>query len=327
MLRRRRSWVTRAAAAVVAAVCAIGAAVPVAADAADDPVRIWTDATGPLFSATNLAPGDARTACLAISYQGRDDASLRMAASTSGGSLGSFLDLTIAVGVGGRYGDCSAFTGSQVYSGTLADFAARYADPSAGLALDGGASAPTGTVSIRVTVRMRDDDRAQGQVLESSFVWYAVGPFGESTPDDEPPDVEVPVTGPLPTAPPPSTGPTPATPAPVSPTPTPKPTASSSRSGVASPTQAGGPPSGSAAAQDRRRSIFERVVDSVYDSVKEAAPAVFKGARIPLYLLPLVLLFLLIQNEIDRRDPKLALAPAYADPDLPFDYDPTPAKA
>jgi hypothetical protein len=34
---------------------------------------------------------------------------------------------------------------------------------------------------------------------------------------------------------------------------------------------------------------------------------------------PLLGAFLLIQGRIDRRDPKLALAPAYADPDLTFD--------
>jgi hypothetical protein len=33
---------------------------------------------------------------------------------------------------------------------------------------------------------------------------------------------------------------------------------------------------------------------------------------------PLLGAFLLIQGRIDRRDPKLALAPAYADPDLTF---------
>ncbi len=38
----------------------------------------------------------------------------------------------------------------------------------------------------------------------------------------------------------------------------------------------------------------------------------------PLSLLLLVLGFLAIQNRIDRSDPKLALAPTFADPDLEF---------
>lgn len=87
----------------------------------------------------------------------------------------------------------------------------------------------------------------------------------------------------------------------------------------------GGPPRTSGG--EDRPALLQRVFDAVADGVIEATPAVLKGARIPLYLLPLVLLFLVIQNEIDRRDPKLALAPSYPDADLPFDYDPRTAPA
>jgi hypothetical protein len=38
----------------------------------------------------------------------------------------------------------------------------------------------------------------------------------------------------------------------------------------------------------------------------------------PLLLIILALLFLSIQDRIDRKDPKLALAPARPDPQLPF---------
>jgi hypothetical protein len=36
----------------------------------------------------------------------------------------------------------------------------------------------------------------------------------------------------------------------------------------------------------------------------------------------LLLLFLLLQDRIDRRDPKLALAPEHGEPDLPFERPP-----
>jgi hypothetical protein len=49
-----------------------------------------------------------------------------------------------------------------------------------------------------------------------------------------------------------------------------------------------------------------------------AAPALRGAAYTSLIILPLVLLFLLIQRVIDRRDPKLALAPSYGDPFLGF---------
>lgn len=48
--------------------------------------------------------------------------------------------------------------------------------------------------------------------------------------------------------------------------------------------------------------------------VEEAA----EGAAFPLLLVILVVLFLIIQNRIDRRDPKLAQAPVHAGEELEF---------
>jgi hypothetical protein len=77
-----------------------------------------------------------------------------------------------------------------------------------------------------------------------------------------------------------------------------------------------------------RTSLFKAIVDSIIEAVQTVAPSVIKGIRLPFGLLLAVLIFLLIQNWIDHRDPKLALAPSYADPDLSFDYrSPNPAKA
>jgi hypothetical protein len=45
-----------------------------------------------------------------------------------------------------------------------------------------------------------------------------------------------------------------------------------------------------------------------------ADDSVFPGA-----LLAIVMCFFAIQNRIDRNDPKLGLAPAFADPDLEFE--------
>ena len=39
---------------------------------------------------------------------------------------------------------------------------------------------------------------------------------------------------------------------------------------------------------------------------------------VPLALFVIVLLFLLVQNQIDRRDPKLAVLPSNAEPELTF---------
>lgn len=46
--------------------------------------------------------------------------------------------------------------------------------------------------------------------------------------------------------------------------------------------------------------------------------SVAEGTAFPFLLLLIVLLFLLVQHQIDKRDPKLALAPVYRDRDLRF---------
>ncbi len=64
------------------------------------------------------------------------------------------------------------------------------------------------------------------------------------------------------------------------------------------------------------------VVDAVRvvrDVVQESAAPVAKGVAWSAGTLPVLLLFLALQNKIDGRDPKLAQAPVFADPNLPFD--------
>jgi hypothetical protein len=53
--------------------------------------------------------------------------------------------------------------------------------------------------------------------------------------------------------------------------------------------------------------------------IARVAAEVGKRSAFPSALLVLVMAFLTLQNRIDRRDPKLALAPVHPTPDLPFD--------
>ena len=63
----------------------------------------------------------------------------------------------------------------------------------------------------------------------------------------------------------------------------------------------------------------EDFVDApVPDVIKDVAIGTFKRPTLPLALLAIVVLFLLAQNRIDRRDPKLAAAPVDAEPELDF---------
>jgi hypothetical protein len=48
------------------------------------------------------------------------------------------------------------------------------------------------------------------------------------------------------------------------------------------------------------------------------AKSAAKKSAIPVVLLGVVIAFLLVQHRVDRNDPKLALAPVFAEPDLAF---------
>ena len=54
------------------------------------------------------------------------------------------------------------------------------------------------------------------------------------------------------------------------------------------------------------------------DVVRDTVTATLKKPQLPLALLLVVVLFLLVQNRIDGRDPKLASAPIDGEPDLGF---------
>jgi hypothetical protein len=60
------------------------------------------------------------------------------------------------------------------------------------------------------------------------------------------------------------------------------------------------------------------------DAISELVAPVVQRTAFPLILLIVAGLFLLVQDRIDRRDPKLAHAPLHARPDLPFLPPPSP---
>lgn len=77
--------------------------------------------------------------------------------------------------------------------------------------------------------------------------------------------------------------------------------------------------SGAKALSSGARTLAHAVTSQVIAPVAAAAAPAVRGASLGLGgTAPLLGAFLLIQGRIDRRDPKLALAPAYADPDLTF---------
>lgn len=79
---------------------------------------------------------------------------------------------------------------------------------------------------------------------------------------------------------------------------------------------AGARPVPAAVAQD------DGVVDKVRGLLRDHAADVLERASLPMAILLMLGIAVVAQEAIDRRDPKLALAPVHGDPDLPFDHDP-----
>ena len=292
------------------------------------------DSAKAMFDAEALPPGEPVARCLEVSYEGEGPATLRLYGTATGTGLAPHLSLLIEQGRGGGFASCAGFTGRPVYTGTLADFTARHADFASGLPLSTvPGSAP---VTYRFTAVVADVREAQGRKAAADIWWEA----RSSGPDDTPPPTQEPSPAPTtdepvpPTAEPtrspeatrtPSTTRTPAAP----PAPTAKPSATSSPTPVATPPTTAvpefSPPAhvglvpakkkgddqgALASAGQRLRRLFDWTASFAAEGTKQAA---FPGL-----LILLAFLFLLVQDRIDRRDPKLALAPVHADPDLTF---------
>jgi hypothetical protein len=291
-----------------------------------------------------------------VSYDGPDRADIRLVGSAAGSGLHEFLRLSIEAGSSGRFGDCSGFAGATLFDGSLAAFVGRHHDYDSGLV----ALAPAQTGSTTFRLRMALDDAApQAETATASFEWearpaapVAVPPLRASPPAQ--PGAAEADTSPSPTQSPtteeqspttedrpalrtpdvaPSTAPSTAPSAAPSTAPSPE---AADPSGRAQPRRDLSRPPGqtqrpapSVTAGDGPRAVRPspptsgRVSRLVKAISKLVAPVVQRTA-FPLILLIVAALFLLVQDRIDRRDPKLAHAPLHARPDLPFLPPPSP---
>jgi hypothetical protein len=230
------------------------------------------DGGSALFDVARMAPGVQTSNCIAVTYRGSDlRALVKLSAATRGDGLAPDLDVVIEAGRGGHFNDCSGFTGSAIYQGTLAAFASQHRGWSSGLPTFSPSASQDGE-TFRFTFALRDDPRVSGLTATVSFSWEA------GLPDPTPVTI-------VPAAPPataPALRPVGRLPVRVIP----------------------------GAAGRRSKSGWQQAVD--------VARAVTERSAFPLILLIIVAVFLVIQDQIDRRDPKLALAPVYAEPDVGF---------
>lgn len=295
-------------------------AVPVPAQAS---ASLFDDDTGVAVfgSSTRITETVAQTGCLLVGAAGASSAA-RVGLSATGvsGPLAPDLQLTVEMGSGGHAGDCTGFTGSQIWQGTLTELAAP--TPSTGW-WTGWSPSTTPTRTFRITAVLRPGSTSSGQQATAALVWRLVD-------EDQPvPPTPTPTVSPTPTdtATPTPTDTATATPTEVTPTPTsatdsvtPTPTPTASPTGP--PAGGGRAPGGDAGGDrnprpapdaDRRPDLTllgstAAGLKRVADGVATTAVGVVSKPQYPIAALVAATGFLLVQGRIDSRDPKLQLA-------------------
>lgn len=140
---------------------------------AGDVVLNDDDTGSVLFNVNNLAPGDSRTRCIAVTYSGSLTADVHLFGTVGGNGLADYLDLDIEVGTGGNFASCAGFVASStLFDDELDAFGAAHTDFVSGLGGNAGATDPT-TRTYRITVALQDDNAAQGRSATAGFTWEA----------------------------------------------------------------------------------------------------------------------------------------------------------
>jgi hypothetical protein len=134
------------------------------------------DSAGAMFSLSNLKPGDTSTKCIQLTYTGSLGSAIKLYGAIGGGTgLGSYIDLTVTSGTPGTFADCSTFAGTQIYTGTLANFASTYTNWTSGLSDPNWTPNTNGqTRTYRFVATLQDNNSAQGLTANTvSFTWEA----------------------------------------------------------------------------------------------------------------------------------------------------------
>mgnify|MGYP001811679368 CR=1 FL=1 len=145
--------------------------------AAGDVVLTDDDNTQAMFDVSNMVPAVPAQKCIEVTYEGSitpADVELYVASGDlTGTGLDGYLDLTVELGAGGGFADCTGFAPSAtVFTGELGAFAAAYTDFASGF---GGwtAASTNDAQTYRFTFTLQDDNAAQGLDAGVTFTWEA----------------------------------------------------------------------------------------------------------------------------------------------------------
>ena len=265
-----------------------------------------------LFTSAPMRPGRTETACVGLTVTGsaQSFSEVTLSAELTEHGVAPYLFLAVERGALADPARCSSFTGVPVWSGTLAE-----------LARTSPAGVPTGwrpgdptSMAYRVSATLLDDSRAQGRRAAGTFVWALDAEPFPPTPlaDAGTPRAAAPVPMGTPSAVPPS----PPSEAPVATPPSTEPDGDPPRAAR-----------GGDVVQASPLQASPTTVAQVVSAVGETALAVVEDGQFPVALVAVAAGFLGVQGRLDRRDPKLALAPVHQDLNDFQDFPPTPRTA
>jgi hypothetical protein len=291
-----------------------------------------------LFRVAGLVPDKPVSRCLTVTYAGSAPAgTVYVAASQISGPLAANLRITLEQGTGGSFASCAGFKGAVVFDGPLDSLADP--DPAAPRTATGWSPAAGESRTYRVTATVQDVPSAQGRTSTAVFRWFLFG-----MPDPAPsPTADVPTQTPTQTPTGiPSAAPTVV--ASVVPTevvadaPVPQAVAGATPGAVSTshrPANTGmgagrgrdgdGDDDGGATASSARKAAAKKApIAKLREALAEFSRELTEVAvrstthsALPVTGAAILLAFLVLQNRLDRLDPKLALTRG-DDPHLVF---------
>lgn len=143
------------------------------------------DAGAAMYSIPNAKPGESVSKCIKVTYTGSVDADVRIYTTSTIGSLGQYVDLTITPGTQATpsFPSCTGFTpdaGGALYTGTLQNFGSAKGSYANGVVDNPGTSATkwvaNDSVVYQVTATLQSSapDAAQGLTTGAhTFTWEA----------------------------------------------------------------------------------------------------------------------------------------------------------
>lgn len=142
------------------------------------------DAGAAMYSLASAKPGESVTKCIKVAYTGSLDADVHIYTTSTIGSLGQYVDLTITPGTQATstFPSCTGFTadsGGALYTGTLQNFGSTKNNYANGVVDNPGSGSRWATnesvvYQVTATLQSSAPDAAQGLTTGAhTFTWEA----------------------------------------------------------------------------------------------------------------------------------------------------------